>query len=101
MPPAERGSPSGVDPAIGLVWRALADGSLSPDQQLQLRAMVRVLDDEQLAAAADDKVERRSRRGGPIRRVLRRFPGVLLTLWRVVELIDRIGWPVVAAVLAL
>ena len=90
-----------IDLALALLWRALAEGTLSRAQRLQVRAMAWTLDDEQRLTTADGAVERRRHRSGQTRRVLRRLPGLVLALLKVADVIDRIGWPAIAAVLAL
>ena len=86
---------SGVDSVLDALWRALAEDKLTPDQMLQLRAMIRIADDEHPAAADDGEVKRRRRLGD----LVRRFSGVMLALWRLIDLMKRLGWLVVAIVL--
>ena len=83
--------------ALASLWRALDHGTLSPVQTHQIRAMARLLEDQRPASAPAGAVRWRLAR--LVRAILRRVPRVLLALWRIADLLDKIGWPTIAAAL--
>lgn len=89
---------AGIEPILAELWRAAAHGQLNEEQQLQIRALARMLEHER-SAIEPTKTERWRFIGAlksTLRYLAREFPTSVLAWWKITELLLDIDWSTLA-----